>query len=214
MKSEPHEILWNRILQFQLDDPSANLKFSDKLARENNWSKDFTGRAILEYKKFILLCCISSNGASPSPIVDKVWHHHLTYTQNYWKEFCGNVLGKEIHHQPSKGGEAENTRHRNWYRETLDLYRDVFEENPPGDIWPQAKKQNNPSLIYQQPLSYSTVYKHRFYLLLVPFLLPLFFGKLHPFALAGQQFLYFYGALFICTILFFCSSPPEKTNDD
>lgn len=41
--------LWNRLEAFDLDDPETGLKFSDRLARENGWSGDFTKRVIREY---------------------------------------------------------------------------------------------------------------------------------------------------------------------
>src|SRR5688500_9612222 len=114
MNLKNHEHLWNKILHFQLDDPTASVKFSDRLAAEKAWTPEFTSRAIPEYKKFIFLCCISPSGASPSQVVDEVWHLHLTYTQNYWKDFCADTLGKEIHHHPSRGGTDENVRHQKW----------------------------------------------------------------------------------------------------
>jgi hypothetical protein len=118
--------LWTKIQQFAIDDETSTVRFSDKLASEQGWQPAFTARAIEEYKKFILLCCISPTGAAPSKIVDEVWHLHLTYTQSYWTDFCKNTLGKDIHHFPSGGGKSEDDRHREWYAATLDLYRETF----------------------------------------------------------------------------------------
>ncbi|MGG7552234.1 hypothetical protein ACQ7CX_16625 [Chryseobacterium arthrosphaerae] len=39
------ESLWNRIQGFSLDAPDADFPFSKKLAKEENWSLDFTRRA-------------------------------------------------------------------------------------------------------------------------------------------------------------------------
>src|SRR5579871_4352928 len=128
--------LWNKIQQFPLDDEMAVVGFSGKLATEQGWTPAFTKRAIEEYRRFLLLCCISANGAAPSKAVDEVWHLHLTYTQSYWNELCPNVLGRDLHHYPSAGGEAEDARHRNWYADTLELYRATFDVAPPADIWP------------------------------------------------------------------------------
>jgi len=211
MKVKTHETLWKKIQQFELDDAEARVKFSGKLASENNWPADYTSHAINEYKKFIFLCCISPTGASPSPPVDKVWHLHLTYTQNYWKAFCQQTLGKEIHHHPSKGGDSERERHREWYQNTLELYRDVFEESPPSDIWPpqqQSKVQYPPDEL--PPLNYFAAYRKHLYILLTPFLLPLFFTKLHPFHLTGPQFIWFYGSLLIATVVFLLKVRQEK----
>ena len=203
MKLEEHKDLWTRIRGFPVDDPDALIKFSDKLAFENNWSEGFTRRAIEEYKKFIFLCCISPTGASPSNVVDEVWHLHLTYTRNYWNEFCRQTLGKEIHHHPSKGGSAEKGKHQNWYAETIQLYSDVFGETPPIDIWPPANYVAPPGLIedIQRP-NYWPAYKKHLYILALPLLHPLLFGKLHPFALTGPQFLWFFAVMIITTIVY------------
>lgn len=130
-----NENLWKRILTFSLDAENATFPFSKKLAKEENWSAEFTQKAIEEYKRFVYLCCISSNGASPSAIVDKVWHMHLIYTQNYWEDFCPNILERNLHHHPSTGGSSENVKHQNWFSETLENYRKVFLQEPPADIW-------------------------------------------------------------------------------
>lgn len=128
--------LWEKIRNFQLDDPASAFPFSQKLAKENNWSASFANQAIEEYKKFIFLCCIAPIGASPSVIVDQVWHMHLTYTDNYWNQFCKKTLAKEIHHYPSKGGNSEKEKHANWYQYTLALYEEQFATKAPADIWP------------------------------------------------------------------------------
>jgi hypothetical protein len=129
--------LWENIRTFAFDDPASNFPFSKKLQKENNWSSSFTNEAIEEYRKFIFLCCILPDGASPSETVDKVWHLHLTYTTNYWIHFCKNTLQKDIHHYPSKGGSEEQTKHTDWYQQTLSKYKEVFETTPPAAIWPE-----------------------------------------------------------------------------
>lgn len=135
MKTQQHLELWQRIASFKIDDPNAEFPFSKKLAQENNWDTDFTLRVIAEYKKFVFLCATLPEGASPSTIVDEAWHLHLTYTKNYWEDFCPNVLGFSLHHHPSKGGINETQKHKDWYQKTLENYIAIFEEIPPTDIW-------------------------------------------------------------------------------
>lgn len=130
--------LWENIRTFAFDDPASNFPFSKKLQKENNWTSSFTNEAIEEYRKFIFLCCILPNGASPSETVDKVWHLHLTYTTNYWINFCKNTLQKDIHHYPSKGGSEEQSKHTDWYQQTLAKYKEIFETTPPASIWPES----------------------------------------------------------------------------
>jgi hypothetical protein len=128
---------WAAFQRFELDDASA-LSFSDRLARENGWSKTFALRAIEEYKKFMFLIVITDTPLAPSDEVDQVWHLHLLYTWSYWKEFCPNVLQKEVHHGPTKGGDTQRGQFTTWYNETLQRYRDVFQREPPTDLWPSA----------------------------------------------------------------------------
>jgi hypothetical protein len=133
--------LWKRLQSFSLDSPDVDFPFSKKLAKEENWTLDFTKKAIEEYKKFVYLCCVLPNGASPSEIVDKVWHMHLLYTQNYWEEFCPNILQQKLHHHPSKGGLNENVKHKNWFQDTLKNYEEVFKVKAPEEIWLSKKEE-------------------------------------------------------------------------
>lgn len=129
-------ILWQKINRFQLDEPGIALSFSDRLARENGWSLEYALRCVQEYKKFMFLICIAAHPLTPSDEVDQVWHLHLLYTQSYWKDFCGTILGREIHHGPTRGGSKEQDKFTDWYAKTKELYAQTFNEHPPADIWP------------------------------------------------------------------------------
>jgi hypothetical protein len=94
-----NETLWKSIQQFDFAHPPGEYSFSIRLANENKWTKDFTEKAILEYKKFMYLAAISDVMVSPSAIVDTVWHQHLIFTQSY-QDFC-TLIGKEVQHVPS-----------------------------------------------------------------------------------------------------------------
>lgn len=127
--------LWIRIENYAIDDANAVIPFSKKIAQTENWTTNFTRDAIQEYKRFVYLCCIAKNGASPSIVVDKVWHMHLLYTTEYWKNFCPNILQRELHHFPNVGGIIDYKKHHDWYLETLTLYIQVFKQNPPPEFW-------------------------------------------------------------------------------
>jgi hypothetical protein len=129
-------ILWEKIKAFELDDNNSSQTFTDRLARENGWSHEFAIRAIIEYKKFIFLICVSNQPLTPSDEVDQVWHLHLLYTHSYWDEFCDNIILKRIHHGPTRGGNNEKQKFTNWYLRTIELYKINFKQNPPVDIWP------------------------------------------------------------------------------
>ncbi len=159
MKTPQQLDLWHQIAAFRLDDPQSEFPFSKKLAHENKWSTDFTLRAIAEYKKFLFLCATLPDGASPAKIVDEVWHLHLTYTQSYWNDLCPNILGFQLHHYPSKGGTAENQKHQDWYRTTIEGYVAAFGQLPPTDIWDLPKNfdpndylpKDSPLIIHSSP---------------------------------------------------------------
>lgn len=132
---------WQKILDFQLDDPMAAFKFSERLARENGWNLHYTHRVISEYKKFIFLCCVSDKDVTPSDAVDQAWHLHLTFTRSYWIALCRDTLGRELHHNPTKGGADEAIKYDGFYTDTNYLYHEFFDELPPADIWPDNTKR-------------------------------------------------------------------------
>ncbi|WP_027421243.1 glycine-rich domain-containing protein [Crocinitomix catalasitica] len=151
--NEEEKILWNKILNFNIDDPDSSFTFTDRLCRENDWRMEYALRTIIEYKKFIFLICISDSAQTPSDQVDQVWHLHLLYTQSYWKEFCKELLNTEIHHGPTKGWE-ERGFFKDQYATTLTYYIQKFKEKPPIDIWPTPQKRIS-------EINFSRVNRHR-----------------------------------------------------
>lgn len=130
--------LWNRIEAFAFDKADAVFTFSDRLARENGWTKQFAEQAIEEYRRFIYLAATARVPVTPSDIVDQVWHLHLTFTRSYWQELCDGVLGKQIHHGPTLGGAQEDRKYRGQYAATLERYREEFGHEAPLAFWPKA----------------------------------------------------------------------------
>jgi hypothetical protein len=128
--------VWHKIAEFTPDDPDADFQFSDRLARENGWTKVFALGGIEEYKRFVYLTQVSTAPVTPSDIVDQIWHLHLTFTKSYWSDLCGTVLGRPLHHGPTKGGPVEENRFRDQYAATLALYRSEFGIEPPEAYWP------------------------------------------------------------------------------
>lgn len=138
--------MWEKLNEFSLDIPEVSFSFSDRLARENGWSKEYANRVITEYKKFVFLSAVSGKSLTPSDEVDQAWHMHMIYSRSYWVEMCGEILnGFMLHHGPTKGGKAEAERFNNQYQYTLDLYYEVFFEKAPSDIWPSAEKRFSPT---------------------------------------------------------------------
>jgi uncharacterized protein (TIGR04222 family) len=133
-----HDDLYRRVMSFDIDDGAAELTFAARLARENGWSPQYAERVILEYKRFAFLAMAADHPVTPSEQVDQAWHLHLTYTRNYWEKFCGEVLGRPLHHIPTRGGADEGRKHVDQYVKTLETYRAVVEKEPPADIWPDS----------------------------------------------------------------------------
>lgn len=134
--------LLRRIQDFSIDgDTSPALPFALRLARENGWTLEHAQRVVREYKRFVFLAMTAGHPVTPSDAVDQAWHLHLTYTRSYWERFCGGVLPRALHHQPTRGGAREDAKFKDWYGRTLSSYERMFGEAPPGDIWPAAAER-------------------------------------------------------------------------
>ncbi|MBV8881890.1 MAG: TIGR04222 domain-containing membrane protein [Planctomycetaceae bacterium] len=133
--------LYRRIREFPLDEPGSAVGFTRRLAAENGWSLERAGRVVEEYRKFAFLAAAAGHPVSPSDAVDQAWHLHMTYTRSYWDRFCGEVLRKPLHHEPTKGGIEEERKFARWYSKTLGSYRAFFRSEPPADVWPQPGSQ-------------------------------------------------------------------------
>ena len=131
-----NEALWRKIEGFKLDEENSVFNFSTRLARDNRWSIAYSKKVISEYKKFLYLCSVGYGEVTPSDAVDQAWHLHLTYTKSYWIDLCDNTIGKAIHHNPTKGGQAEKEKYNSCYETIFDIYYKEFQANPPKDIWP------------------------------------------------------------------------------
>lgn len=132
--------VWQRIASCPIGTMGAELEFSARLARENGWSADYTARVIAEYRRFCFLAATGDLEVTPSDQVDQAWHLHLTYTRDYWQHFCPEVLGRPLHHGPTRGGADEMHRFHEQYARTLKAYEATF-GIPPTDIWPPAAQR-------------------------------------------------------------------------
>lgn len=128
--------LWARIEALILDEWASQFAFTDRLARDNGWSRHFAERVVSEYKRFLYLSQVSAGIVTPSDQVDQAWHLHLTYSRHYWQVLCGDVLGRPLHHGPTLGGQQEDVRYRACYEQTVAAYAAEFGHVPPADIWP------------------------------------------------------------------------------
>ncbi|MCL9998443.1 MAG: hypothetical protein NBV68_03600 [Erythrobacter sp.] len=133
--------LWQRIADHLIGPADASLSFAARLARENRWSLAHAERVIGEYKRFCYLAMTAGHEVTPSDAVDQAWHLHLTYSRDYWQNFCARVLGADLHHGPTQGGPVERDRFYHQYAATLAAYESAFGSAPPGDIWPGAHRR-------------------------------------------------------------------------
>ena len=133
--------LWQRLSSYKVGPDAASLSFAARLSRENRWSAEHTELVLEEYKRFCYLAVTAAHEVTPSDAVDQVWHLHLTYSRDYWQEFCPNILRADLHHGPTAGGTAERTRYYDQYAATLASYETAFDAAPPPDIWPDAARR-------------------------------------------------------------------------
>lgn len=217
---EANRDLWRRLEAFELDDASASLTFTRRLARENGWEHPFACRVVEEYKRFVFLAMTAGRQVTPSDEVDQAWHLHLTYTRSYWGELCGDVLGRPLHHGPTQGGQQEGERFEDQYERTLASYREAFGEEPPADIWPPSEVR------FGEAADFVRVNRQRLWLLPKPWRVndrrplvlagawvavipPVAAGAAwNPLDFDGPQFLTLYGMAFLLSIAgaFLCRS--------
>ncbi|MDB4907750.1 MAG: hypothetical protein JWO05_2534 [Gemmatimonadetes bacterium] len=125
---------------FGATDPSTQA-FASKLSRKLGWSTRFACRSIEEYKKFLYLGVAHEMGVTPSRVIDQVWHEHILFTRPY-REFCGEVLGRDFDHNPELVPQDDQTEtFQAQYLDTLSAYRHEFRVEPPADIWAVPKFQ-------------------------------------------------------------------------
>lgn len=136
--------LWTKLSRYDIGYAEAALSFTDRLARDNNWSASFAARAVVEYKKFVYLAMTGDGPVTPSDEVDQVWHLHLVYTHDYWGEFT-QLLGAPLHHGPTPGGDKAMVGYQSFYAQTKARYEEEFGEPPAADLWPDAESRfSNP----------------------------------------------------------------------
>jgi hypothetical protein len=212
--------LWQAINAYDIDAADAALPFSRRLARDNNWSHSFALAAIADYKRFIYLICTSGTVLTPSEDIDAVWHLHLLYTQDYWDRFCGDTLGRKIHHGPTKGGAMEADTYLTAYQRTLSLYEEVFGPPPPA-LWPDPATRFSPPRLRSVDMSTHIILPKRQVFLCLTAGLPLLLAgckleDMHlPLKMDGN--IIFFSCLFIWIVIILLASTGKrkgKRNND
>ena len=155
-----------RLIAYRIGPQEIDLTFRNRVAHENGWDTGMAERAIQEYKRFAYLCAHSPTPCTPSMEVDQVWHMHMTYTHDYWGRFYPDLLGYQLHHGPTEGGDDEEEKHVEQYENTLVYYERVFGRPPPSDLWPSTGERFSsfPHLQWVNLSEYSITPKSRIYL--------------------------------------------------
>lgn len=90
-----------------------------------------------ELKRFLVLCALNPavrygmNGP-----VDQLWHTFICFTRDY-HDFCKEVAGHYLHHQPTSEEDKKNGGSRQDYLRFLADYEKYFGEPAPVHIWPR-----------------------------------------------------------------------------
>lgn len=208
LKSDP---LWKKLNEYQIDDLESGLTFSERLARDNGWSRNYAKKVVEEYKRFIFLAMRSGHTVTPSDSVDQVWHQHLTYTKSYWDDLCKDVLNSELHHGPTKGGKHEKVKYRDLYIKTLASYEKFFDQLPPTDVWPSPEDRFGRDLQFRRinklqnwvipkPSWLLSFPNSRYTAATAVFILPAFAALWNPLVWQGPAFLGLYVFLLLLSI--------------
>lgn len=210
--SAPQRALWQRLEQHDFGTRGHRLGFAARLAREHGWSEAYAAGAVREYKRFCFLAMAGGHTVTPSDAVDEVWHLHLTYSRDYWTRYCPEVLGGDLHHDPSRGGREQASLHYEQYAQTLASYQHWFGP-PPLEFWPDAQTHS------ASPARYRRIDLNRHWLLRRPRLprprwsqlglagvllgaAPLLQAlPLNPLDLSGPAFLGLFIALFVVCVV-------------
>ncbi len=138
------EALWRRIRAYGFP-PEPRKRFfgrfapektalAARLEREEGWEASYAEEAVWEYLRFVYLARVADRQATPSEVIDKVWHAHMTDSHDYIERFSLPLFGAPFHHEPCTGP-GEMPRYEEQYAATLALYREEFRREPPENIW-------------------------------------------------------------------------------
>ncbi len=126
--------LWDGI-QAQHARLAGDAAFVARLRAEKAFSGPDPGPVILEFLRFAYLAWTMPGGATPSKVVDEVWHTFILFTRSY-ERFCYQAKGAMLHHDPGGGGQADEARFQEAYSRTLERYEAEFGPAPPA-YWPR-----------------------------------------------------------------------------
>lgn len=102
----------------------------EKVLKEGRVPEAFVDEAIDEFRKFLALIGLGHSGMGMiSPPVDEIWHTFILFMRDY-ADFCNEVFGRFIHHQPTTSLTPASPKARS---RMINAYREIFGELPA--IW-------------------------------------------------------------------------------
>lgn len=79
---------------------------------------------------------ITNSMVTPSEQVDHVWHLHLSWDTEHYRECSLLITDRVLSHMPTLGGNKEGLKWDDYYGNTLTFYRAVFRGvDPPAQLW-------------------------------------------------------------------------------
>lgn len=104
---------------------------AEVLREKGRLSAERAQTLVQEYHRFLHLAAKGTGPMVPSPVLDQVWHLHLTDTRAY-AAFCEGAFGQFLHHTPGRAAQADDPA----YAQTLAAYARTFGHPPPPHVWP------------------------------------------------------------------------------
>lgn len=111
----------------------------ERYAKEHGLSMEIAWQHARELKRYLALCALNPDARyGMSGPVDNLWHMFIIFTRMY-AQFCEEVAGRFIHHNPVRGRNDDNAGtlaedNGAFFRD----YENVFGEPAPTHLWPSA----------------------------------------------------------------------------
>lgn len=113
------------------------MEYAKRIVSANeNWDKAYTNKVERELYRFMTLKN-DDDDLSPPKDVDALWHQLLLDTAFYYT-YCMNNYGKIIQHYPQNSDANARSARTKRLQKTRKLYKTVFGEDPPSDIWEET----------------------------------------------------------------------------
>lgn len=103
----------------------------NKIKATQKWSDTHAFHVKEEFDNFLILKTVNDD-ISPSDDIDLLWHQLILDTRGY-REYCNLLCHQFIDHYP-QGAEDQRSR-KIRLKKTFDLYKNLFEKEPPIEIW-------------------------------------------------------------------------------